>query len=410
MRPWWPAALALVTSVVACSRPSGDAPRDRADALPTPAAGPPARGIRVTGAAAMERFQCARCHLEAPPGVRDDSSCFQCHRAIDAGQVQAPDEATTVKWRARVAPMLYAPTLVAIGSRLRRAWVSSYLQAPFDLRPHLAANMPRLAISPEEADAIAAYLVPEGEPSGPDPRGDPARGAALYDAKGCAVCHAFSGVRPAIPSTHPRPEREPAWALAPDLRFTRDRSRPEAVAAWLRSPLAVKPDARMPELGLTAREADDLTAFVLRTPLPPLRRAPLAPRRPVLARRVTFEEVSERVFRRTCWHCHADPDFARGEGGPGNTGGFGFAGRRLILADYEGVSSGALDAHGERRSLFAKGDSGVPWLLASLLARREEENDPEARPAVRGMPLGLPALPLEDIQLVETWIAQGRPR
>jgi hypothetical protein len=29
---------------------------------------------------------------------------------------------------------------------------------------------------------------------------------------------------------------------------------------------------------------------------------------------------------------------------------------------------------------------------------------------VRGMPLGLPPLSSEDIQLVETWIAQGHPR
>jgi hypothetical protein len=29
---------------------------------------------------------------------------------------------------------------------------------------------------------------------------------------------------------------------------------------------------------------------------------------------------------------------------------------------------------------------------------------------VRGMPLGLPPLEPEQIQLVESWIAQGRPR
>jgi hypothetical protein len=38
----------------------------------------------------------------------------------------------------------------------------------------------------------------------------------------------------------------------------------------------------------------------------------------------------------------------------------------------------------------------------------EEAGTPN--PNVRGMPLGLPPLPLEDIQLVETWIAQGRPQ
>jgi hypothetical protein len=30
--------------------------------------------------------------------------------------------------------------------------------------------------------------------------------------------------------------------------------------------------------------------------------------------------------------------------------------------------------------------------------------------AVRGMPLGYDPLPLEEIQLVESWVAQGRPR
>jgi hypothetical protein len=29
---------------------------------------------------------------------------------------------------------------------------------------------------------------------------------------------------------------------------------------------------------------------------------------------------------------------------------------------------------------------------------------------VRGMPLGLPAVGPEEIQLVESWIAQGRPQ
>ena len=34
----------------------------------------------------------------------------------------------------------------------------------------------------------------------------------------------------------------------------------------------------------------------------------------------------------------------------------------------------------------------------------------ESTGEVRGMPLGLPPMSLEDIQLVESWIAQGRPR
>jgi hypothetical protein len=47
--------------------------------------------------------------------------------------------------------------------------------------------------------------------------------------------------------------------------------------------------------------------------------------------------------------------------------------------------------------------------VRALLARHAEERG-AATGEVRGMPLGYPALSLEDIQLVETWIAQGRPR
>lgn len=46
--------------------------------------------------------------------------------------------------------------------------------------------------------------------------------------------------------------------------------------------------------------------------------------------------------------------------------------------------------------------------MKALLARHDEvggENGP-----VRGMPLGYDPLSLEEIQLVESWIAQGRPR
>jgi hypothetical protein len=63
-----------------------------------------------------------------------------------------------------------------------------------------------------------------------------------------------------------------------------------------------------------------------------------------------------------------------------------------------------------RRSVFAPVQDGTPRLVAHLWARHTEEAGRPV-PGIRGMPLGLPALPPEDIQLVvESWIAQGRPR
>jgi hypothetical protein len=73
------------------------------------------------------------------------------------------------------------------------------------------------------------------------------------------------------------------------------------------------------------------------------------------------------------------------------------------------MSSGALDDDGKRRSIFRSLDDGTPALVAHLDARRVEEAGGVVE-GVRGMPLGLPALDREEIQLVESWIAQGRPR
>jgi hypothetical protein len=51
----------------------------------------------------------------------------------------------------------------------------------------------------------------------------------------------------------------------------------------------------------------------------------------------------------------------------------------------------------------------LPRLVHALRARQFEEAG-EIDPSIRRMPLAHPALSAEDIQLVATWIAAGRPR
>ena len=162
-----------------------------------------------------------------------------------------------------------------------------------------------------------------------------------------------------------------------------------------------------PSVAFGYADARDLAAYVLS--LQPQATPPVRPeaRLPLLERPIEFAEVAERVFRKVCWHCHAAPHYALGDGGPGNTGGFGFAPRGLDLSTPDGVASGSVGADGRRRGIFAPLADGTPRLIAHLLARRVEERGGEVAD-VRGMPLGLPALSLEDIQLVESWNAQGR--
>ena len=110
----------------------------------------------------------------------------------------------------------------------------------------------------------------------------------------------------------------------------------------------------MPAFALGDAEQRDLAAYLLLTPLAPIEPARFE-RLPPLERPVGYEEVSARVFRRTCWHCHSDPSYAIGDGGPGNTGGFGFAPRGINLAEYAGIQAGYLDLAGRRRSATKAG-------------------------------------------------------
>lgn len=398
--------------VLACT------PGGRSDPLPVPVPVPlvalelaadPAAVAR--GQALVDEFECVRCHdvpgREPAPLERH---CVRCHQDILAGKFPAPPD-TLREWQGHIIHLTDVPALRGV-DRFRRAWVADYLRAPHDLRPGLDSAMPRLPLEPDQAADLAAFFVPDAEAAAPL-LGDDLRGRALLGDRACTLCHRFTGapdIPPAPKLPVPLDEAQLARGLAqaPDLRFTRARMRPAALVAWLLDPPRHKPGTPMPKIPLTDADARAIAAYLLHTPLDPLP-APTRPERlPLLDRPVTFAEVDARVFKKTCWHCHSDPDYARGDGGPGNSGGFGFTPRRLDLASYTGIASGSVGDDGERRSVFALLEDGTPRIVAHMLARHAEVEG--AAPELRGMPLGLTPVPLRDIQLVDTWIAQGRPQ
>jgi len=380
---------------------------------PVATAGDAARGKEL-----VATFQCNRCHdgtgHEAAP---QNKHCVHCHKDIMEDRFKAP-AASITRWKPRVKEYADAPSLEAMKMRFNRTWVEAYLQKPFDVRPNLHQYMPSLPIEPQQAKDIAAYLVPDDHGSGaPDlAKPDLGKGRQVLETKGCGACHSMTGVA-AIPASNP-PSMDPrefdrAHKLAPDLRYTRDRLRyVQTVKAFLRDPKAVKPDSPMPKIALTDEEITNVVGYIVSVELSDLPPPKKAERLPVLERKVTFKEVDEKVFHRTCWHCHSEPDYAIGDGGPGNSGGLGFKPRGLNLSDYNGIAAGYLDDKGERAGVFAKDKDGTPRLVRAMMARHEEVNAPNGNGygEVRGMPLGYDPLPLEEIQLVETWIAQGRPR
>jgi mono/diheme cytochrome c family protein len=417
--------VALVLSLVGCrkdERAAPPAPSASASAKEIPATAAPPTGNAERGKALVDQFQCRRCHeLEAMPMRPIEEQCVGCHLSIHDGSYKASKD-TLARWQKTIVHLREVPALVNVGARLAPAWIEHFLLNPVDVRPGLESSMPRLALSPEQARDIAAYLVEGEDLRGGEPKeklapvdltgASVARGQALFQDKGCHQCHAFTGA-PGVPQDMPASLKDvkesSPLALAPDLRLTRERMTPAMMIRWLADPKAILPSTPMPKLDLSDAERRDLAAFVFRAELSPPPPKAVPARLPVLTRPVSYEEVSKRVFRNTCWHCHAEPDYAIGDGGPGNTGGFGFKPRGLNLAEYEGVLAGFLDDKGERRSVFSPMPDGTPRLVAALIARQREEAG-QADPAIRGMPLGLPAVSAEDVQLVESWIAQGRPQ
>jgi cytochrome c2 len=331
-------ALALPAALAAC----GHSSRDNAASGNAGSTESVVQGDATRGRVLVEQFECARCHAVANvPEPPKDKQCVGCHHDINAGTLAATPE-QRARWQPKVAELGDVPSLASTGGRYRRAWIASFLLHPHDLRPALRPTMPRLALTAQQAADIATYLSPLDDAQSDDAAtvlagADLARGRELVDVKGCGLCHRMSGVPPLrvglLPAGVVPMDMARAVRLAPDLRFARDRWRASSVVRWLVDPHAVKPDTLMPTMGLREDEARAIAAFLLRAPLAPEEPLPVPARMPVFARRVTYDEVATRVFRKTCWHCHGEPDFERGDGGPGNSGGFGFRGRGLNLSD-----------------------------------------------------------------------------
>ncbi len=419
----WYVAGALVI-LGACSKPVDDQTVAPAPASADTLAENQHSESRAQALALVEHFECARCHeVSGAAEVATDKHCVRCHRQVQDGSYAA-EPALLAKWSANIHSLQIAPSLAAMGRKLRRDWVRDQLLQPRDIRPALQANMPRLPLSASEAESISAYFVPQERDNRRFSEDSIGRGAELFARYRCGVCHAF-GDKPALPGpgyTSPEvaatglattglattaPTRD-ALLLAPDLMHTRHRFQSGALVDWLMDPQSLQPDTLMPNFHLKENEAASLAAYIWLAPVREPSLPTLGDRLPVLDRVVAWDEVFTKVFKKVCWHCHSSKEFAMGDGGPGNTGGFGFAARGLDLSSYEAALSGSIGDDGRRHSVFAKDQEGVPLLIRSMLVREEEVRGHQG--PMRGMPLGFPPMSREQIQLVESWLAQGRPR
>ena len=113
------------------------------------------------------------------------------------------------------------------------------------------------------AASIAAALDGCGQASGYEPRytvrgGDADRGRAAIRNYGCGACHVVPGIRDAQGTVGPPLT---AWGrrtyIAGQVPNT-----PDFLVRWLEAPQAIEPGTAMPNLGVTAKDARDIAAYL----------------------------------------------------------------------------------------------------------------------------------------------------
>ncbi|WP_366929169.1 c-type cytochrome [Herbaspirillum rubrisubalbicans] len=92
--------------------------------------------------------------------------------------------------------------------------------------------------------------------------GDALHGRRLLAERGCAACHRIAGVAPSGSRTGPSLEHlERNSYIAGILPMNADN-----LARWIMHPRAIHPHSAMPELGISAQEAADMSAYLLQAP------------------------------------------------------------------------------------------------------------------------------------------------
>lgn len=441
-----PLLLALLT--LGCPKkeepkPTPDAATSVASAKPTQAAwDQKARQDAIAaGTKVLKEHQCNRCHtIDAIEAAARPLHCTSCHvflKGLEPGKDQWNKLADKYgkdvieRYQRNIVHLMKVPDLTGLGHRVRPEWIASYLAQPHDLRPLLEESMIRHALDPKEIRDVARYFAAVAD--APDPWAEGyvaaaapakpdadrlAKGRTLFSAKGCAGCHVYGNVKTGIDSKTLEAGKALSL-LAPNLRFTKERTRPDVIVDWIMNPQAVSKAATMPMMGVSREEAELLRDYLFHED-PALAAAPAVNEPEVpkpLERAVAWEEVKERVLGKVCVHCHMN-DYEK-DPGPGNLGGLGYKGVKLRMRTYETLVSGADDAKGNRYSVLVPrpGEQVSPIVQALLRRRAEAARDamaafqdhelPNYPSGPPGMPLGLPAMTDEEIQLLVTWIAQG---
>ena len=223
--------------------------------------------------------------LETPivPANYSEAGCISCHAAevwTPRSQLQDVGRQLATRMGCYACHAIEYPAFQEMprpGPDLRRvaskddpAWAYRWIEAPRDFHPttfmpHFffqenivgELNLERQKV---EIASMVAYMWDRSETVDyPEPpRGDVARGEALYNSVGCTGCHIMD-------ADAERDQFYPDFNRMHGPNLIRTGSKVSAgwLYAWLKNPKEYAPETRMPNLRLTDQEAADLTAFLM---------------------------------------------------------------------------------------------------------------------------------------------------
>ena len=114
------------------------------------------------------------------------------------------------------------------------------------------------ALTPEDYRRRSQAARPAARPDEPAGKGDAKRGAVAIQQYACATCHAIPGItgadKPVGPPLAGMARRGFVAGILPNT--------PENLERFLRDPQEVSPESAMPDLGVTARDARDIAAYL----------------------------------------------------------------------------------------------------------------------------------------------------
>ena len=127
----------------------------------------------------------------------------------------------------------------------------------------LAASILVLAACSAPAPAPAASKpAASAASSGTTVTGDAAAGKELFLRKGCVACHTAQGIQGATGTIGPNLNGIGDPAKKPKLTDGGTNTA-EHIREWIKDPQKLKPGTMMPNLQLSDKEADDLTALLM---------------------------------------------------------------------------------------------------------------------------------------------------